>query len=571
MTYVFNTEASFKDDALAGFVNAYARYVELIPGTSAVQRVGGARVDRVSVVGGGGSGHYPAFCGLVGSGLLSGAVVGQVFASPSAEQAYRTGWALDGGAGVLFAVGNYAGDVLNFTQARDRLVKDGVDARCLFITDDVASAVPQEARKRRGIAGDLIVYKVAGAAADAAQNLDEVERVARKANEVTRSFGVAFDGCTVPGRSDKLFTVESGRMDIGLGIHGEPGIHSVAWMPAHELASVLVDPLLAERPASIDGRVAVLLNGLGATKYEELFVLWSTICELLDAAGLQVVLPEVGELVTSLDMAGCSLTLAWLDDELLRLWSASCDAPAFRRGRVAASAAVRANARSAPASLDEVPTAAGESSRAAVCVRGALTRMLAAARENEVELGRLDSVAGDGDHGIGLVRGLDAALAAVLARPADRADAALFAAGRAWADQAGGTSGMLWGVLLAEIGSALGEAEEISGSDVVDAVRRGVELVQSTGGAQLGDKTMVDVLIPFADDLDHEFGARGDLGSAWLAAASKSTESAARTTQLTPRIGRARPLAQRSVGNADPGAVSMSICLIAAGEAIAGL
>jgi dihydroxyacetone kinase len=570
VTHVVNSGESFKDDALAGFVNAYARYVQLVPGTSAVQRSGGAQVGKAGVIGGGGSGHYPAFCGLVGPGLLDGAVVGNVFASPSAEQVYRTGWALDGGAGVLFVVGNYAGDVLNFRQAEDWLIRDGVDARCLFVTDDIASAGPEDRHKRRGIAGDLTVYKVAGAAAEAGASLDEVERLAAKANRATRSFGVAFDGCTLPGSAEKLFTVESGQVDVGLGIHGEPGIRSVDWMPARELAALLVDQLLTERPPDSDGRVAVLLNGLGATKYEELFVLWAGVCRHLDDAGLTVILPEVGELVTSLDMAGCSLTLTWLDDELAGLWSAPCDAPGFRRGQARSAPGARVRPRPMPRMVERSAGTVGEGSlRAAECARDALRRMLASATEKEADLGRLDAVAGDGDHGSGMVRGLSAAVAAVGDRPDAGVGDVLGVAGRAWADKAGGTSGVLWGVLLSAIGDALAGTSDLDGRVIADAVRVGGEAVQRAGGAALGDKTMVDVLVPFVDDLAGGFRETGDLATAWTRAAARSQDAAARTAKLTPRVGRARPLAERSAGSPDPGAVSMSMCLIAAGEAIA--
>jgi dihydroxyacetone kinase len=570
VTHVFNTEASFKDDALQGFVAAYARYVELVPETSAVQRVGGAQAGRVSVIGGGGSGHYPAFCGLVGPGLLAGAVVGNVFSSPSAEQAYRSGWALDGGAGVLFAVGNYAGDVLNFEQARERLIADGVDARCLFVTDDVASAGSSEAQLRRGIAGDLSVYKIAGALADTGATLDEVQRIAIKSNDATRTFGVAFAGCTLPGHPGTLFSVEPGRMEIGLGIHGEPGIRAVDWMPAHELAQVLVAPLLAERPVGGSDRAAVLLNGLGATKYEELFVLWRSVSKLLEQDGVQIVLPEVGELVTSLDMAGCSLTLTWLDAELEPLWAAPCDSPGFRRGQVLDSAAPRVQRPPAPTAAEPASVGAtGDSSQRAAAIAGdALVRMLAVAQEHEVELGRLDAVAGDGDHGVGLVRGLQAAVAAVAATPESGVADVLARAARAWADEAGGTSGMLWGVLLVEIGVALDGIEPIAGADIVAAVQRGADRIQRTGGAQLGDKTMLDVLLPFVEDLSREYDTGRGLHSAWAAAAATSEGVAARTADLSPRIGRARPLAHRSVGSPDPGAVSMSLCLVAAGDAI---
>jgi dihydroxyacetone kinase len=576
VTHLFNTAESFKDDFLAGFVNSYARYVELVPGTSAVMRAGGPRADKVSVVGGGGSGHYPAFCGIVGEGLLDAAVVGSVFASPSAEQVYRTGRALDGGAGVLLAAGNYAGDVLNFRQAQQRLLNGGVDCRSLFITDDVASAEPDNIDQRRGIAGDFVVYKMAGAVADRGAGLDEVERVALKANAVTRSMGVAFDGCTLPGSPEKLFSVKAGHMDVGLGIHGEPGIRTVPWMPARELADLLVEPLLAERPVTADGRIAVLVNGLGATKYEELFVLWGSIAAVVERAGLQVVLPEVGELVTSLDMAGCSLTFSWLDDELADLWSAPCETPGFRRGPLdrpgrarAVHVVPRSESSERPAQeAPDTPLPDGWSRRAAACFRQALNLMLDTVREHQVELGRLDSVAGDGDHGNGMVRGLAAAVAKVNSQADRGLPATLAAAGNAWSDEAGGTSGMLWGVLLGEVGAGLDGHDQPTGSDIVAAMRRGAEQIQTVGGARLGDKTMLDVLIPFLDGLDRELVAHDSFAEAWVVAAAGSTTAADLTAALVPKIGRARPLAERSIGSPDPGAVSMSLCLIAAGEAI---
>jgi len=185
--------------------------------------------------------------------------------------------------------------------------------RTVLVTDDVASAPIDLQAKRRGVVGDFVVFKIAGAAADRGDSLNRVEQLARKANAATVSFGVAFDGCTFPGKTEPLFSVQPGHMDLGLGIHGEPGIKTVEWIPARELAGVLLEPLLAERPAGDrPTRAAVILNGLGATKYEELFVLWQTLGPLFDEHGIVPVLPEVGEIVTSLDMAGCSLTLTWL-------------------------------------------------------------------------------------------------------------------------------------------------------------------------------------------------------------------------------------------------------------------
>jgi dihydroxyacetone kinase len=570
MTRVFNDPATFKDEATQGFLSAYARYVEQVPGASGVMRLGGARQGKVSVIIGGGSGHYPAFCGLVGPGLADGAVIGDVFTSPSTEQAYRVGRALDGGAGVLFSYGNYAGDVLNFGAAQDRLRAEGVDCRTVLVTDDIASAAPGDESKRRGVAGDLCVFKVAAAAADRGLGIDEVERIARKANAVTRSFGVAFAGCTFPGRTEPLFTVEPGRMELGLGIHGEPGVRSVERLSARDLAAALVQPLLEERPAGADGRVAVLLNGLGATKYEELFIIYKDVAPALEDAGVRVALPEVGELVTSLDMAGCSLTLFWLDDELEELWAAPADTPAFRRGEVSSlpSFERRADAAAADDRVHAQVEASPESERAAATARAILAAMLGTVAEHEQELGRLDAVAGDGDHGAGMVRGMRAATAAAESA-AGGIGAVLRSAGLAFGDKAGGTSGMLWGALLESCGETLGDTEPVTAPRVVDAVADCAGMLQSRGGARLGDKTMLDALIPFAESLRDGVTVGRSLPDAWSAAVAVAHERAQRTADLVARVGRARPLGERSLGTPDPGATSMALCLEAASGPLA--
>ncbi|NGO73119.1 dihydroxyacetone kinase family protein, partial [Streptomyces boncukensis] len=347
MTRLFNDPAAFAEDMVAGFAAAHPEQVRAVPG--GVVRARPGRAGKVAVLTGGGSGHYPAFCGVVGAGFADGSVIGNVFTSPSAAQAYSVGRAAERGAGVLFLFGNYAGDVMNFGQAARRLTAEGVPARCFAVTDDIASAPREDLAGRRGIAGGFTVYKTASAAAEEGADLDAVVRVAERTNARTRTLGVAFAGCTLPGQREPLFTVEEGRLGLGLGIHGEPGVSESALTSAEDLAHTLVEGLLAERPEQArDGhRVAVILNGLGATKYEELYVLWGTVSRLLAEAGLTAVRPEVGELVTSLDMAGCSLTLTWLDDELERLWLAPADTPAFRRGPVAAPAAA--------AEVDPVP------------------------------------------------------------------------------------------------------------------------------------------------------------------------------------------------------------------------
>ncbi|BAS14790.1 PTS-dependent dihydroxyacetone kinase, dihydroxyacetone-binding subunit DhaK [Arthrobacter sp. Hiyo8] len=339
MTRLFNEPAAFADEMIEGFVASHGRWVRRVSG--GVARSTRSTPGTVALVIGGGSGHYPAFGGLVGQGLAHGAAMGNLFASPSAQQVYNVAKASDNGGGVLLGYGNYAGDVLHFTQAQEKLRKEGIDCRSIAVTDDISSAPASEMHKRRGIAGDLTVFKVAAAASEAGYTMDDVVQIAERANHRTRSFGVAFTGCTLPGAERPLFTVPEGRMAVGMGIHGEPGIGETDIPTADELAELMVAKLLAEIPEGVQisgARVVPILNGLGSVKYEELFVVYRRVAQLLAEAGLEALDPQVGELVTSFDMAGTSLTLFWLDEELEQLWLAPADAPAFRRGAVTAQA-----------------------------------------------------------------------------------------------------------------------------------------------------------------------------------------------------------------------------------------
>ena len=569
MTHVYNDPDTFKEGVLTGFAAAHPRHVERVPDASGFVRAGGPLAGKVSLVIGGGSGHYPSYNGVVGPGFADGAVLGDIFASPSAEQVYRVARAAHGGAGLVLAFGNYAGDRLNFGVAADRLRAEGVDVRVVWVTDDVASAPPETTGDRRGIAGTFTVYKTAGAAAERGDRLDEVERLMRHANASTFSFGVAFDGCTLPGASDALFHVEPGRMDFGLGIHGEPGVSSTDWMSAADLADQLVERVLAERPASADGRAAVLLNGLGATKYEELYVLWGEVAPRLRAAGLDLVEPEVGELVTSLDMAGCSLTVTWLDDELSPLWRAPADTAAYRRGEATTSTLFTERAVTADATVAAAEEVASEASRRHAEVAQRLVATLAATvDEHKVRLGEIDAVAGDGDHGIGMSRGSRAAAEAAVAAgvAGGGVHSVLRAAGTAFGDRAGGTSGILWGLLLETVGRDLGNQEAVTLDRLSGAVRTGAARLREFGRAEPGDKTMLDALLPFADELAHGADADLPLAKAWQAAAELATSAAEATAPMVPRVGRARPLAERSVGTPDPGAVSFALIVTAIGE-----
>ena len=567
MTCIYDDPETFATRALEGFSHIYARHVHLVNG--GVIRSTATPANKVALVVGGGAGHYPAFAGFVGPGLADAAIAGDVFASPSAHSIAHVARMAHRGGGILLGFGKYAGDVMNFGLAAERLISEGIDVRQLPITDDIARAPPESAHLRRGVAGDLAVLKIAGAAAEAGWTLDEVERIAISANARTVSLGVAFSGCTLPGAKAPLFSVPEARMAVGLGIHGEPGISESNILPASELAALLVNRLVAEKPKDSNGRVGVILNGLGNTKYEELFVLWTSIDAELKKAQLIPVMPEVGEFVTSLDMAGCSLTLTWLDDALEKMWCAPVDSPVLRRGAIIPSNPIPAPAESTDAAIS-FAVASNASRKSAQCLADILEKIAQALRGAEEELGRIDALAGDGDHGQGMTRG--SAAAATAAQKAAQAGAGiastLAVAGDAWADRAGGTSGALWGLALRTWSTALSDTDEPSPQAIAHGAKAGLEAVMRLGHAKPGDKTLVDAYGPFVSTLIQKIETRESLKQAWEAAAHAASQAADATADLTPKLGRARSHAARSLGHPDAGAISFALCARIVGQAL---
>lgn len=558
MTRLINAAEDFPAEAVAGFADAFSSYVK--PTFGGVVRSTKTPQGKVALVVGGGSGHYPAFAGWVGPGFADGAVCGNIFSSPSGSQAYSVCKGAERGGGVLIGFGNYAGDVLHFGQAVERLKAEGIDARTLLVTDDIASAGPDEHLKRRGIAGDLPVFKITGAACEAGLSIDEVVRVFDKANEATRSFGVAFDGCTLPGAKGPLFTVPAGQMGIGLVIHGEPGVADAPLGTADEVAKRLVDGLLADKEAPAGTRVVAVLNGLGATKYEELFVVWNSVQKYLRETGLVIAEGEVGEFVTSLDMAGLSLTLVWLDDELEKFWFAPCDTPAYRKGSM--QVAERDDAELPQQATQPTVVEAGSeaSQKVAQSIVSLLRGINAQMKADEADLGKIDAVAGDGDHGLAMVRGSAAAAetAHELVQQGAGVQTALSGAGAAWSEKAGGTSGALWGAILTAVGTELGNSDHPDGATVARSISAALAAVQRLGGAQVGDKTLVDALAPASQAFADAVSADKTIPEALAAAAEAAQNGADSTVDLVAKLGRARPLGEKSLGTPDAGATSLA-------------
>ena len=559
MTHLVNQSDQFAADAAEGFRDVHSRLVR--PVRSGIVRARRGVESKVALVLGGGSGHYPAFAGYVGEGLADAAVSGQVFASPSTRAVCDVARRAHQGKGVVLGFGNYTGDVLNFGLAAERLRSEGIDVRILATTDDVASSPKGSEMKRRGVAGDLAIFKITGAAAEAGKSLDEVETIGRLANARTRSFGVAFGGCTLPGADQPLFTVPEGRVAVGLGIHGEPGIDEVASMTAEEVAGLLVNRLLEEAPENPGMRVGALLNGLGSTAYEELFVLWSSIAKSLRTAGMTIVTPLVGQYVTSLNMEGCSLTLVWLDPVLEPLWLAPCDCAALHIGEGASSVPQSSEEQDDEFESRVWPPASAESYLSGVAIAEVFDRLADAFSKSEVELGRIDARAGDGDHGQGMARGSHAAAAAARSAANQKAGASsvMAAAADAWADAGGGTSGAIWGLGLRAASSMLSDSMAARKEQASAAATHALDKVMQAGGARVGDKTLVDAFAPFAEVLTASIQNGETFCQAWARAAEAADEAAKATASLLPRLGRARPLAARSLGHPDAGATSFAI------------
>jgi len=316
MKKLINDPFEAVDEMLDGFVTAHADIVRLAAPRVVARRQPAA--GKVGVVIGGGSGHEPAFAGYVGPGVADAAALGNVFAAPPPDVCLEAIRAASLGRGVLLVYGNYAGDVLNFDLANELAAAEGIECRTVRVTDDVASAAADERAKRRGIAGDVFVFKVAGAAAQRGDGLDEVERLTIQANEACASIGVALSPCEVPGAGRPTFEIGVEEIEIGMGIHGEPGIRRGRLEPADAVASQMVDAVLADWRARSLGptEIALLVNGLGATSYLDLYILYRAARNRFEAAGCSISRSFVGEYVTSLEMAGASITAMRLDDEL---------------------------------------------------------------------------------------------------------------------------------------------------------------------------------------------------------------------------------------------------------------
>ncbi len=330
MKKIINQPARFVDEMLEGILVAHPSQLRAATeDRRAIVRADAPVRGKVGIATGGGSGHLPVFLGYVGQGLADGVAVGNVFSSPSASQMLAVTKAIHGGAGVLYLYGNYTGDVMNFDMAAEMAALDDIQVETVLVSDDVASAPRDRWQTRRGVAGLFFAYKIAGARAEEMADLAAVKEAAERAVANTCSMGVALSPCTVPEAGRPTFTIGEDEMEIGMGIHGEPGVRRGPLESADSIAVHLTEAILGDLPYQRGDEVAVLVNGLGATPREELYVVYRKVAELLKAYGITIYRPYVGEFATSLEMAGCSLSLLKLDAELKRWLDAPAESPFF--------------------------------------------------------------------------------------------------------------------------------------------------------------------------------------------------------------------------------------------------
>ncbi|WP_216380131.1 dihydroxyacetone kinase subunit DhaK [Arcanobacterium phocae] len=531
---------------------------------------------KVALVSGGGSGHEPLHGGFVGTGMLDAAVAGEIFTSPTPDQVSAAIEGVDGGQGVLLIIKNYTGDVLNFQMAAELAQADGVQVESVVVNDDVAVEDSSFTAGRRGVGLTVLLEKIAGAAAEEGQGLQQVTQIAQQVIDNGRSMGVALSSVTLPAVGKPSFELPDDEIEMGVGIHGEPGRHRIGMKDAHGIASDLVEAILADLDFT-DSPVIAMLNGMGATPLIELYVVYGEVERLLAERGVRVVRNLVGNYITSLDMAGCSLTLLRVDDELLRLWDAPVATPALTRGEATVttpSSFEHIKATVAAIVEPESPTRHEARQTGHVSGTGITTDMMKRwigiatqiINENQEHLTELDAAIGDADHGANISRGMTQAYATVQkSQPATFAEIGKMV-GMSLVSHVGGASGPLYGTFFLRFGQETAGIEELDVPTLAAAFRAGVDGVRARGKAEAGEKTMLDVLMPVADVLEAYSDAQ--LQDAISAARQAAFTGRDETVDMVAKKGRASYLGERSIGHMDPGAASAALIVDALASAV---
>ena len=578
MQRILNNPDNIVDEMLAGFVKCHSDIVKHVVTSEDNPRGVIAAADappagKVGIVTGGGSGHKPAFVGYVGKNMCDAVAVGEIFSSPTALAFLEAFRAANGGQGVACLYGNYSGDNMNVKMAVKMAAKEGLEVKTVVANDDVASAPKDQRDKRRGVAGEIFMWKCGGAKAAQGASLDEVIATAQKAIDNCRSVGIGLTPCTLPAVGHPNFEIKDGTMEVGIGHHGEPGIEVCALETAAQMAQRMVDVVVPDYPFQSGDEVACLVSGLGATPVMELYVLYDEIEKILAAKGIKVYRSYVGNYFTSLDMMGATLTLMKLDDELKSLVDVEVYTMGMKQGNLGQAAATQTfaagavQAASSPAAGAVAHAAGKKASREThgAVVKNAngrdiLLAMVKGIQDNKQYLGDVDGLIGDGDHGMNMNKGFTL-YEEELGDKATSLTDGLYDLGNVLFNKIGGSMGPIYGTVLQAM------SEKAEGQDAIDLtifgemLEAGLEGLYGIVGARPGDKTLVDTLYPACEAVKKAAAEGKDFAAAldeMKAAAEAGKDS---TVDLVAKFGRASRLGERSRGVLDAGATSCCIIL----------
>ncbi|MGP0686682.1 dihydroxyacetone kinase subunit DhaK [Priestia aryabhattai] len=532
--------------------------------------------SKVSIISGGGSGHEPAHAGYVGKGMLDAAVCGDVFASPSQIQIYQAIKETASDKGILLVIKNYSGDMMNFKNAAYLAEEDGIQVDYVKVDDDIAVQDSLYTVGRRGVAGTVLVHKIAGAAAERGYDLPKVKEAAENAIANVKSIGFGLTSCTVPAKGTPTFEIAEDEMEFGVGIHGEPGICREKIISADELAERMVTALLKEIGIEDGkGEVAVLINGFGSTPLQELYLLNHSVIRELSRRNVTIARTFVGNYMTAIDMAGASISIMKLDENLKSLLSEECDTPALKiKGEVPA---VTYDEIIGTAEARKVSYEVQTNKEYSVVTENRLTlnniifmvdQMSECIIRNEVPFCELDSHAGDGDFGMSVAKGfkqLKAEWHEILENKSHDIGNFLEACSIVIMEYCGGASGPIWGSAFRAAGKNTESKTELTLTEFAEMVQASVKGIQATGersfgrGAVVGDKTLIDALVPYADTLTSSAVEGENLKDALVKAAEAAVEGAKSTEQIVARMGRAGTVGERSLGYPDAGAHGLGV------------
>ncbi|OOQ91991.1 dihydroxyacetone kinase subunit DhaK [Bacillus cereus] len=531
--------------------------------------------NKVTLISGGGSGHEPAHAGLVGKGMLDAAVCGDVFASPSQIQVYQAIKETASKKGTLLIIKNYSGDIMNFKNGAHLATEDGIEVDYVKVDDDIAVEDSLYTVGRRGVAGVIFVHKIAGAAAEAGMDLGAVKAVAEKAAANVRTIGLALTSCTVPASGSPTFTLAEDEMEYGVGIHGEPGIKREKTLSADELANRMTNDLVKDLGVKDGEEIALLVNGFGGTPLQELYLFNNAVTRELAARNIKINRVFVGNYMTSIDMAGMSLTVMKLDDELKTLLSKECNTPAFKvDGPVESVEYVNVlEGVEEKEVLFELETAEEH----AVMKDNVITlnnmiylvdKMSDIIIKNEVPFCELDTHAGDGDFGMSVAKGfkqLKREWSSILGQDNVTIGSFLDGCSMIIMEHCGGASGPIWGGAFRAASKAAGEKRELTAKEFAEMLQAALQGIQSIGersfgrGAVVGDKTLVDALAPCVDSWIDSASNGTDVKTAFEKGAEAAVKGAEYTKEIVARMGRAGTVGERSLGYPDAGAHALGV------------